>query len=128
MVRHARGAAAVEFALVLPVLMLLCLGAIEWGFHFFQREIIVNAAREGARAGSIADADAETVAEDRALAYLGVAGLDGTTCDVAPTLTNTGSPPTPAIRVSIDCTGGSFTLLFKDFMPERIVATAEMRR
>jgi Flp pilus assembly protein TadG len=122
-----RGAAAVEFALVLPILMLLCLGAIEWGFHFFQREIIVNAAREGARAGSIADAP-ETVATARALAYLGVAGLDATNCNVTPTLTDTGAPPTPAVRVLVDCQGGSFTLLFNDWMPARIIATAEMRR
>ncbi|WP_242333416.1 MULTISPECIES: TadE family protein [unclassified Anaeromyxobacter] len=118
----ARGAAAVEFALVVPVLMLLCLGAIEWGFHFFQREIIVNAAREGARAGSIADSDPAGVAEARASEYLGVAGIDASTCsfDIP--------DPIGSVRVAVDCPGGSFTLLFNDIMPARIVATAEMRR
>lgn len=119
--KHARGAAAVEFALVLPVLMLLCLGAIEWGFHFFQREIVVNAAREGARAGSIADTNPASVAVTRALEYLTVAGISG--CNVPPP-----DPVIESVRVTVDCPGGSFTLLFKDFMPARIVATAEMRR
>ncbi|WP_242343577.1 TadE/TadG family type IV pilus assembly protein [Anaeromyxobacter terrae] len=119
---RASGAAAVEFALVLPVLMLLCLGAIEWGFHFFQREIIVNAAREGARAGSIADTDAAGVAVARAREYLSVAGINAATCtiDIPEVVTS--------VRVAVDCQGGSFTLLFNDLMPARIVATAEMRR
>jgi Flp pilus assembly protein TadG len=119
---RARGAAAVEFALVLPVLMLLCLGAIEWGFHFFQREIIVNAAREGARAGSIADTDAAGVAVARAREYLSVAGINATTCTVDI------PEAVVSVRVTVDCQGGSFTLLFNDLMPARIVATAEMRR
>jgi Flp pilus assembly protein TadG len=48
-----RGAAAVEFALVLPVLLLLVLGAIDWGWYFYLREVVTNAAREGARVGSV---------------------------------------------------------------------------
>jgi Flp pilus assembly protein TadG len=48
-----RGAVAVEFALVLPLLLLLVLGGIDWGYYFFAGEIAANAAREGARAGAI---------------------------------------------------------------------------
>jgi Flp pilus assembly protein TadG len=44
---------AVEFALVLPLLLLLVLGGIDWGYYFFAGEIVANAAREGARAGSL---------------------------------------------------------------------------
>jgi Flp pilus assembly protein TadG len=48
-----RGAVAVEFALVLPLFLLLVLGGIDWGFYFYCSQAAANAAREGARAGSI---------------------------------------------------------------------------
>ena len=44
-----RGAAAVEFALVLPVLMLLVFGIIEFGFIFNRWVTVTHAAREGVR-------------------------------------------------------------------------------
>jgi hypothetical protein len=44
---------AVEFALVLPLLLLLVLGGIDWGYYFFVGEIAANAAREGARAAVV---------------------------------------------------------------------------
>lgn len=120
--RAARGAAAVEFALVLPFLVALCLGAIEWGFYFFQREIVVNAAREGARAGSIAVSGAKEAAESAASGFLTKAGVTGCTATADMTDTSLTAP------VTVSCPGGSFTLLFKDFIPSSIVATAEMRR
>jgi Flp pilus assembly protein TadG len=55
--RHApfqRGQSIVEFALVLPLLLLLVFGIIEFGFFLFNKQMITNAAREGARAGIIA--------------------------------------------------------------------------
>ena len=48
-----KGALAVEFALVLPVLLLLILAIIELSFFLFNRAVITNAAREGARAGIV---------------------------------------------------------------------------
>ncbi len=48
-----RGAAAVEFALVLPLLLTILFGTIEWGYYFFNRQIVINSAREGARVGSL---------------------------------------------------------------------------
>jgi Flp pilus assembly protein TadG len=44
-----RGASAVEFALVLPFLLLLIGGMVDFGRFFFTQNIVVNAAREGAR-------------------------------------------------------------------------------
>jgi hypothetical protein len=43
----------VEFALVLPLFILLVLGGVDWGYYFFAGEIVANAAREGARAGAV---------------------------------------------------------------------------
>lgn len=46
---HRRGAAIVEFAVVLPLLITLLLGVIEYGWLFMVRQSLQNAAREGCR-------------------------------------------------------------------------------
>ena len=60
-----RGAAAVEFALVVPVLILLIFGSIEFGLAVNVRTMIGNAAREGVRVaslgGSVADVQASAL-------------------------------------------------------------------
>jgi Flp pilus assembly protein TadG len=47
--RGQEGAAAVEFALILPLLVLLVLGAMDFGHRLYLQHIITNASREGAR-------------------------------------------------------------------------------
>lgn len=47
--RNDRGAAAVELALLLPVLMLLVMGIVDFGIVFHQQVSLSGAAREGAR-------------------------------------------------------------------------------
>lgn len=49
-----RGASAVEFALILPILVMITFGIIEFGAYMFNQQIITNASREGARAGIVA--------------------------------------------------------------------------
>ena len=44
-----RGAELIEFALVFPLLLLIVLGIVDFGFLFQRMEVITNAAREGAR-------------------------------------------------------------------------------
>jgi len=46
-----RGAAAVEFALILPLLLVLVMGVIDYGVFFGQNLSLQSAAREGARQG-----------------------------------------------------------------------------
>ena len=48
-----RGAAAAEFALLLPVLLTILFGIIEFGMIMYGREVVTNAAREGTRAGIV---------------------------------------------------------------------------
>ena len=48
-----RGVAAAEFALLLPVFLLILFGIIEFGMIMYGREVVTNAAREGARAGIV---------------------------------------------------------------------------
>ena len=49
-----KGAAAVEFAIVIVLLLTLIFGMIEFGLAMFNQQVITNAAREGARAGIVA--------------------------------------------------------------------------
>jgi Flp pilus assembly protein TadG len=51
--RGERGAAAVEFALVVPLLVLILFGVINFGFVFSQKASLSNAVRVGARFGSV---------------------------------------------------------------------------
>jgi Flp pilus assembly protein TadG len=53
-IRDERGAAAVEFAIVCPVLVLLVFGMIEFGLLLYNQQVITNASREGARFGIVA--------------------------------------------------------------------------
>src|SRR5574341_650477 len=62
-----KGTSAVEFALVLPLLMIIVFGIIEFSFILYNKQIITNASREGARCGivaprgSVTDTDIEAV-------------------------------------------------------------------
>jgi len=60
--RSQRGAELIEFALTFPILLLIALGLVDFGFMFQQYEVLTNAAREGARIAVLPDyssADAE---------------------------------------------------------------------
>jgi Flp pilus assembly pilin Flp len=61
---HERGAVAVEFALVLPILVMLLVGTITSGLSYSQALGITNAVREGSRFGAIADASSGTWGSD----------------------------------------------------------------
>jgi len=47
--RGQEGSAAVEFAIILPVLLLLVLGGLDMGHMYYIDHLITNASREGAR-------------------------------------------------------------------------------
>lgn len=48
-----KGAAAIEFAIILPLLLMLLFGMIEFGIILYDKAMITNASREGARAGIV---------------------------------------------------------------------------
>jgi Flp pilus assembly protein TadG len=82
--RNRRGAAAVEFAVVSPVLFLLIFGMIEYGRMVMVQQVITNAAREGARKGVLdgsTNSDVTTVVGN----YLTSANISGATTTVTPT-------------------------------------------
>lgn len=47
------GAAVIEFALVLPMLLLMVFGIVNFGALMYDQSVITNAAREGARFASV---------------------------------------------------------------------------
>jgi hypothetical protein len=83
--RDASGASAVEFALVLPLLIMLIFGIFAFGFGFARWVALTGAAREGARYMAIhsgsdpsAPADAVGLALDHAWLACGPSGADCT--------------------------------------------------
>jgi hypothetical protein len=48
-----RGASAIEFAIVVPVLLMIVFGIISFGFAMAQKATIASAVRSGARFGSV---------------------------------------------------------------------------
>ena len=43
----------IEFALVFPLLLMVILGIVDFGFLFQRYEVLTNAAREGARVAAL---------------------------------------------------------------------------
>lgn len=122
-----RGAAAVEFALVLIPLMLILMGTIDFGYYFFMRAIVTNAAREGARAGAIsATPGGVTTAQN----YLTGVGLPSATVSTAVTDCSTTTPGACCVQVDYPMpNGGSLSGFLSHFvtMPAYARARAVMR-
>jgi Flp pilus assembly protein TadG len=103
-----RGAELIEFAFVLPLLLFVCLGVIDFGFLFRDYEVVTNAAREGARLSSLVEGNLGTPGtyieqdiKDRVAAYITSAGLAGTaTTTVTPTDITFGTRTAKGFEVS----------------------------
>lgn len=71
-------------ALVLPLLLLVLLGIVDFGFLFARYEVLTNAAREGARIAVLPGYGTADV-NSRVCAYLTTGGLPTTGCPTTPT-------------------------------------------
>ena len=76
-IKNQKGAAAIEFALISPILFILVFGIIEFSIALYDKAMITNASREGARAGivynfpnPISDAEIRTVVSNYCAAHL----------------------------------------------------------
>jgi len=137
--RSKRGQALIEFAFILPFLLIITGGIVDFGLAFFVGQVIENAAREGARAGSVlqsptgqvsnctfpcSDPPILKVASDKIpnVALFGGFTLESKFFD---------SPPSPKNQASFQVTvTGSynwFLLQLIGFEPITISRTAEMR-
>lgn len=107
-----RGNAVLDAALVLPVLLTLTFGSVEYGYFFFVKHSLQGAAREGARAAIVPDAT-NTKVTTAVAASLKAAGLNSsaTTLDTKYALTLTPSSVSnvstgTTITVQLDTTWG----------------------
>jgi TadE-like protein len=134
--RHSRGQALVEFALLVPVLLLLLLGAIDFGRLFLGWVSLQNMARVGANfaavhpeawpAGSATSASAAT---DRArYESLMLASVGATDCPVAtplpaPSFGLTKNPGDP-VRVDLSCQFAVITPLIDAVVGKHVTLSA----
>ena len=93
-VRADRGAAAVELAILLPVVLLILGGIVDFGRFFFTKIELTNAAREGVRAAIVTTGTPGPGATTRALAAL--PGMATSSVRVTVTACTTGSLPVNA--------------------------------
>jgi len=109
--RSERGAELVEFALVMPIFLILIGGITDFARLFFSYEIVTNAAREGARLASLPGYDLNNyqAVRTRVTTYLANTNAGGTaTTDVDPVPVGIavvdGVPRNGGIRVTITYT------------------------
>ncbi len=124
-----RGQGLVEFALILPVLLAVMVGTLEFGRLLFLYVNVTNATREGARYGMVNPSDTNGILNH-------VSGtLTLVTCP-SPTISyddgtdRTVSAPIPGgrVRVAMACTIHPITPLLEPFMPAGLTINTENRR
>jgi Flp pilus assembly protein TadG len=80
--RRDSGEALVEMALVLPILLVLSMGMLDFGRAFHMKNIVDSAAREACRVAVVTAPD-KPAAQGRANDILTAAGITGATTDVS---------------------------------------------
>lgn len=97
-----KGSAVLEMALILPFLLMLLFGIIEFSRVLSVKQVITNAAREGARAGAVDlnDLGALTKAQDVSQSYLTSTGMELNKATIKPSFVQAGG--SAALRVVID--------------------------
>lgn len=120
--KYRSGLAAVEFALTLPLLMILVLGSIEASNAIFLRQAITIAAYETAQVAS-AFGGTEAEAKTRGNEILTSYEIDGSTIAISPTIDASTAPGTK-IQVTITAPSNANSIgpnwFFRDGTYERV--------
>ena len=122
-----RGANAIEFALVLPVMVALMGGIIEYGWYF-HREVVLegvvqDVTRVAATTPTTDQRSPQKVAEDELVARLDALGYEG---PVNLSVQVTGHYPDARLDVGVALPNESL-LGFTSYVPKQLVSTASMR-
>jgi Flp pilus assembly protein TadG len=88
--RKEHGAELIEMAIVLPLLLLVILGIVDFGFMFQRYVVLTNAAAEGARVASLPGYTTADVIS-RVASYATNGGITGTVSAVSTPVTLPGS-------------------------------------
>lgn len=135
--RREDGAAAVEFALVAPLLILLSFGIISYGYLLSFRQGMSQGASEGARAGAVWGAAYSTSQDtariaaaktqiNNALGSYGVSCTSGATCNV--TIAACGTAKCVTVEVSYPYADDPLTPAFPLVpLPDTLTYTATAR-
>lgn len=107
--RRERGAALVEFALIMPLLMILILGTMDFGFMINRDSLINSAAKEGAREGAVNPVAADMEAVVRST----LADLDQTALTV--TISCRKPDATACATFAADAESGGVAIVKVDF-------------
>jgi Flp pilus assembly protein TadG len=100
--RRQRGASVVEFALTVPLFLVLLLGALEYGYYFYVAVTTTSAAREGARQCTLVSlGDCGSCSPTNAIAYMGKVGLSNKTTATS-TCSNTDGNILYNVNVTVD--------------------------
>jgi len=122
-----RGANAVEFALIMPVFVLLLGGLIEFSWVFFMRSTIVIGIRNGCRDGAVIPPDdspgPEDIAEETIISHMARYNFDCTSSgsDCSLDIETTGSSPTEVLNCQITIDHESLTGLIPG--PEQLTVS-----
>lgn len=123
--RARRGSNIIEFALILPVFVALFTGIMEFSWVFFLHAAVVNAVRDGCRAGAVTpQTDGPDTAAIDHMTYLMSAwspcGTNPALCNF--TAVSQGSSPEESLVCTIDFTYEPLVGMVP--APERMSATA----
>lgn len=121
--RPQRGSAAVEFALVLPLVLVLALAVLQVGLFLEDQLVLVGAARAGAREAAVSPADEDA----RAAALRASVGLDPEAIEVG--VLREGGMGTP-VQVTVRYRAPVVVPLVRWLFPDVVTlsATATMRQ
>lgn len=103
-IRSERGAALLETALTLPLLLLVTVGIVEFGRAYQTWQVLTNAAREGARVAVLPGGD-DTAVQNRVLDYMEAGQLsspNSATVSVTSVVIPIGTGTASASQVQVD--------------------------
>ena len=123
---NVKGAAVVELAVVLPLLLTIVFGIIEFGWVFMVRDTLVNASREGCRVAVLQGSTQQDI-QDRVATSMSGAGLSTFTVQIT---SSTATNPNETVKVlipygDVSLLGGYFFGGSTDF---NLTATTIMRK
>lgn len=126
--RKSLGAAAVEFAVVSPLLVMLTFGMIEISRVVMVKQLLINASREGARLAVLPTANEQQVMS-QVQGDLSAALISGATITLSPQSLSSAPAGTP-VTVSIAVSASTVSWLPKPMfvLSQTISAATTMRR
>lgn len=115
--RGERGANLAEFAIVVPLMILLICGIVDVGRAFYGFIVVTNAVGEGARYGARQpnNSSSDGAIETKVLQEIGTSGALLTGCDPSVARQDIMSPKSRVVQVSVVCKFDAITPFIQGF-------------